>query len=345
MTDNSLNLICLVDGEATSNAFSVKIPSNDSVDDLKKLIKTEKSVAFDDIPANKLTLWRVSIPVVLANKHNPIVLNEIDSPTELDPTELDPTDDISDVFEDQPPKKTIHIMVQRPPRGTALGLSYRRPAPQLRTTGMNWTYQPDPELYDTLREEIKDHYRDFSRGLIDKSTIPLYLFLGGAGTGKSRNAQEFHQPAISCLTEEDRDLRNKIKHAWVFHVSFEKGTSPWVKETDHIKAIGKRMLLQLLPDMRLRDVMQSYEEVHPMRVLDLVARGTGQDLRSATVILIVDGLQSFMTGPKDGHNKYSTFYRALTNSYAIHSSETGRLACRFTGVPTYLSGWLIRAGL
>ncbi|KAG0342382.1 hypothetical protein BG000_004933 [Podila horticola] len=31
---------------ATSNAFSVKIPSNDSVDDLKKLIKTEQSPAL-----------------------------------------------------------------------------------------------------------------------------------------------------------------------------------------------------------------------------------------------------------------------------------------------------------
>ncbi|KAF9320026.1 hypothetical protein BG003_007388 [Podila horticola] len=117
MMDNLLSLFCLVDGEATSNVFSIKVPSNDTVDDLKKLIKTEKSPAFDDIPADKLTLWRVSIPIVPANKHNPIVLNEIDSPTELSPA-----DDISDVFEVQQPKKTIHIIVQRPSQGNANAL-------------------------------------------------------------------------------------------------------------------------------------------------------------------------------------------------------------------------------
>ncbi|KAF9113508.1 hypothetical protein BGX30_006927, partial [Mortierella sp. GBA39] len=58
----------------------------------------------------ELTLWRVSVPVVPADKHKAIVLNEFDSATELDPT-----DDIADVFPDKPPKKTIHIIVQRPP--------------------------------------------------------------------------------------------------------------------------------------------------------------------------------------------------------------------------------------
>ncbi|KAF9314061.1 hypothetical protein BG003_004554 [Podila horticola] len=111
MTDNILTLFCLVDGEATSTAFSIKIPSNDTVDDLKKLIKVEKANDFSDIDANQLTLWRVSIPVVTANRNKPINLTEIDSITELDPT-----DDVSYVFTDQPPKKTIHIIVQRPPR-------------------------------------------------------------------------------------------------------------------------------------------------------------------------------------------------------------------------------------
>ncbi|KAF9206818.1 hypothetical protein BGZ59_011483, partial [Podila verticillata] len=110
MMDNRMSLFCLVDGEATSKAFSIKIPSSDTVDDLKKLIKTEKTPRFDDIAADELTLWSVSIPVVAVDKHKPIILTEIDSTTELDPT-----DDISDVFEDQPLKKTIHVIVQRPP--------------------------------------------------------------------------------------------------------------------------------------------------------------------------------------------------------------------------------------
>ncbi|KAG9062573.1 hypothetical protein KI688_005488 [Linnemannia hyalina] len=112
MTDNfqNLTLFCLVDGEATSNAFSVKVPSSGTVDDLKDVIKTKKAPRFDDVAADELTLWHVEHPVIAANKHQPVLLNAIDSATELDPT-----DDIVDVFAETPPKKTIHILVQRPP--------------------------------------------------------------------------------------------------------------------------------------------------------------------------------------------------------------------------------------
>ncbi|KAG0345523.1 hypothetical protein BG005_001273, partial [Podila minutissima] len=112
MTDNRMGLFCLVDGEATSNAFSIKIPSSDTVDDLKDLIKAKIPDTFNGVDAKDLTLWRVSIPVVAVDKHKPIVLNEFESATELDPT-----DDVSDIFAEQPPKKTIHIIVQRPPPG------------------------------------------------------------------------------------------------------------------------------------------------------------------------------------------------------------------------------------
>ncbi|KAF8910684.1 hypothetical protein BGZ58_005906, partial [Dissophora ornata] len=169
----------------------------------------------------------------------------------------------------------------------------------------------------------------------DKSTIPLYLFLCGAGTGKSRNAQEFQHSAASCLTdEEDRELRGRIAHAWVFHVSLENGASPLETEVDPIKAIGYRMLLQLLPEKRLRDVLEDYETVHPMHVLDLVAKGASRDLRSATVILVVDGLQSFMTDSKDGHNKDSAFYRALTNIGDLAFEDVFLMACCTATVTT-----------
>ncbi|KAF9081292.1 hypothetical protein BGX29_004602, partial [Mortierella sp. GBA35] len=128
MTDNRFNLFCLVNGEASSNAFSIKIPSTDTVDDLKDLIKTKKAPRFDDVAADELTLWKVSIPVVPANKHRPIVLNEFLEAA----TELDPTDDVSDVFEDKLPKKTIHIIVQRPPQVHA-SVPARPSTPQLKS--------------------------------------------------------------------------------------------------------------------------------------------------------------------------------------------------------------------
>ncbi|KAG0003197.1 hypothetical protein BGZ79_001419 [Entomortierella chlamydospora] len=108
---DTLEPFCLVDGESISNAFSVKVSAADSVDDLKKLIKLDQTPAFDDITANKLTPWSVSIPVVEAKKHDPVILKSIESKDEL----LSTTD-LSEVFGEGAPKKTIHIIIQRPPR-------------------------------------------------------------------------------------------------------------------------------------------------------------------------------------------------------------------------------------
>ncbi|KAF9328712.1 hypothetical protein BG006_008144 [Podila minutissima] len=332
MTDNNLTFFCVIDGESTP--FPVEIEPTKTIGELKKTIKDDNAVAFADVDAKMLTLWGVSIPVAPKKERKDISLAGIPSKEELDET-----DDVSDVFKETPPKKTIHIIVQRPPPVAAArkhtlseafpkGLPYRGPQPLLRTTGLDWTYQPDPNLYDTLRQAIKGHYSAFFHGRRDKSTIPLYLFLCGAGTGKSRNAQEFHQSATACLIEdEDRELRKRIEDAWVFHVSLENGVSLLENEVSPIEAIGCRMLLQLLPDKRLRNVMQDYKELHPMNVLDLVAKGTGQHLRDATVILVVDGLQSFMTDPKDGHDKDSAFYRALTNIGDLAFEDVFLMAC------------------
>ncbi|KAI8359578.1 hypothetical protein B0O80DRAFT_233929 [Mortierella sp. GBAus27b] len=109
MTDTHLTLFCLVNGETTS--FPVAIESTKTIGDLKDLIKTKQTPDFDDIAAKSLTLWRVSLPVVPKKDRKAISLAEVPSKEELDET-----DDISDVFEEKPPKKTIHIIVQRPPQ-------------------------------------------------------------------------------------------------------------------------------------------------------------------------------------------------------------------------------------
>ncbi|KAF8922994.1 hypothetical protein BGZ58_003486 [Dissophora ornata] len=113
MTDNQYTLLCLVDGEATP--FPVEIESIKTIGQLKKAIKDDNAIAFADVDAKVLTLWRVSIPVAPLNERKSIVLNEFDSAEELDPT-----DDISDVFHEKPPKKTIHIIVQRPQPATPI---------------------------------------------------------------------------------------------------------------------------------------------------------------------------------------------------------------------------------
>ena len=106
-----IRVFCLVDGEPTSRAFPVEIAFDDTVAGLRDLIKTEMTPGFDDIDANNLTIWQVSVPVTEDDKV-PIKLDGLD-----EKKKLMPTDDRSDVFIEKPSKKTVHIIVQRPPRG------------------------------------------------------------------------------------------------------------------------------------------------------------------------------------------------------------------------------------
>ncbi|KAG9062249.1 hypothetical protein KI688_006581 [Linnemannia hyalina] len=93
--------------------FSVDIDASKTVDHLKDAIKIKIPDSFKGVDAKDLTLWRVSIPLVPKKDRKDISLSDIPSKEELDET-----DDLSDVFPDKPPKKTIHIIVQRPPQGS-----------------------------------------------------------------------------------------------------------------------------------------------------------------------------------------------------------------------------------
>ncbi|KAG0039332.1 hypothetical protein BGZ83_002824, partial [Gryganskiella cystojenkinii] len=97
-----------------ATSFPVEIESHKTIGQLKKAIKDEKTPRFDDAAADELTLWKVSIIVVSKKDRKEISLADVPSTSK---EELDETDDVSDVFEVQPPKKTIHIIVQRPPPG------------------------------------------------------------------------------------------------------------------------------------------------------------------------------------------------------------------------------------
>jgi len=116
MTNNLLTLFCLVDGESTP--FPVKIESTETIGGLKKAIKDEKTNDFNDVDADKLTLWRVSIPDDDDDDDDriPIVLDNVNN---KDKKKLRETRELSEVFPAKPPKNTIHVIVQRPPRGNA----------------------------------------------------------------------------------------------------------------------------------------------------------------------------------------------------------------------------------
>lgn len=69
-------------------------------------------------------------------------------------------------------------------------------------------------------------------------------------------------------------LRDKLRNAWVFHTTFENGTGLRSGEKG-FQAIGTRMLYQPLPHKLFDDIISiihSYQEPHPLAVLDLVAK-------------------------------------------------------------------------
>lgn len=172
---------------------------------------------------------------------------------------------------------------------------------------------------------VNQHYEAYNARYWDKTNIPVYLFLSGAGTGKSRNAMEFHKTVIHCLP--DGELRQRLKNAWTFHVSLENGTT-WrqIEEPSPYRAIGTRMMKQLL-QKDLDEIISTYEQPTPWEVLQLVAKYHEMDLRNVTVILVVDGLQNTIDRPDDRFDQGSQFYQTLSAIGDLALKGTFLLPC------------------
>ena len=179
---------------------------------------------------------------------------------------------------------------------------------------MDWTFQPHPELYKTLATNVLDHYAHYKKDEIDKTYIPAYFYLGGAGTGKSRHGLEFASSVREAITLRKKhplydELAQRLEKAFVFHVSFENGTPLMEEERSNLwNAVGARMLHQLL-DEDVEKISNRYV-ASPRDVFRLVAAAENVDLYDGfTGILVVDGIQRALTG--HGRNKNGAFYRLL----------------------------------
>ncbi|KAF9308167.1 hypothetical protein BGZ91_007932, partial [Linnemannia elongata] len=110
MTDNHLNLFCLVDGLPSSRTFEIEVSATRTIAHLKDLIKTKQTPAFDDITVDQLSLWRVSVAVTDDDNEAPILLDNLPVKKKLRATKK-----LHMVFAADFPEDTIHIIVQRPP--------------------------------------------------------------------------------------------------------------------------------------------------------------------------------------------------------------------------------------
>ncbi|KAG0197232.1 hypothetical protein BGX28_009258 [Mortierella sp. GBA30] len=233
----TLTFFCLVNGETASTAFPIKISSGDTIGDLKELIRTKMAVQFSDIDANQLTLWKISIPIVAEEKHKVISLDCL-----VSKDELLPSDELPEVFGDNPLKKTIHILVHRPPRekdlniDTIFNIIIKDKIPQT----LEWTTNPKTATLDELRDHIHaslprlhgerrkigfDHPKSkpFPEGGVDwlvadaKLRTILKMYIQG-GLSDMNLYLEFPQKGFSSFSLDDVKTRLRVMHFGVFHV-------------------------------------------------------------------------------------------------------------------------------
>ena len=188
-----------------------------------------------------------------------------------------------------------------------------------------------------LGPAVKTHYNHYKQGLIDKTTIPLYIILSGAGMGKSRHANEFHRTVCSSLDLADpasKMLASRLKNAWVFHVSFENGTTIQPQERQNpVSAIAARMILQLLDgdmdQLSMHDIYARYSPgcLNPMTVLKLLSRHYPSQQTTATIILVVDGMHNLIDPETQSYVHLEAALTELGNFAHTLSREMFVLVC------------------
>jgi hypothetical protein len=100
----SITLFCLVKGNTTANAFSVKISRDEPVSELKKVIKAENVQTFANVDAKDIKLWKVEIPGDHDDPLSNLSLRDND--------ELLAIRKISKYFPDLPLEEHIHVLVE-----------------------------------------------------------------------------------------------------------------------------------------------------------------------------------------------------------------------------------------
>ena len=108
MTLPVLSLNCWIDCDSDSSdlddIFTITIPGENNVSNLKEIIKEKNNFSF---PAQKLKLWKVCLPL---DKFYTISSLKLENNTKLSP----PTRKLSQFF-DEAVGEGLHIVVKKPP--------------------------------------------------------------------------------------------------------------------------------------------------------------------------------------------------------------------------------------
>lgn len=113
----SLKLFCLVypDDDSSQQPFSVKAGDDDTIDDLKKVIKAEALPHFPDMAASRLILWKLE-PSLPEDGNLQTALKDVKLDGSSGAKQLASTAMVMDMFPDAP-KQHIHVLIQLPLSG------------------------------------------------------------------------------------------------------------------------------------------------------------------------------------------------------------------------------------
>ncbi|KAF1324559.1 hypothetical protein FI667_g9722, partial [Globisporangium splendens] len=323
-----MKLFCVFVG-MNSSAFSVDIDESDTVGDLKDAIKTEKANDLKSVDADRLRLY-------LAKRGNSWLPSRDDDVVALKKGEIPNgiasllTEEMEAAFriDNQmhfgknfvPSEGDIHVLVDIRHVSTiesalspSVKFSWRPPKPLVSTAGTAWDFQNPLDL-PTISEAIRRHYQAWGEGMHDKRRHPVFMCLGGPGTGKSRLLDEFptvvQRQVFGDEGSEDQVMMGLLKNAFTFKVTFENGTTAPGQFANPAQAIGTRMLYQLQDSLEWGDfVDQRANHVTPDHVLRKLAEIVGTPLGDMCVILCVDSMQKLEHEPG---SKHSPFYVALS---------------------------------
>ncbi|GES87679.1 kinase-like domain-containing protein [Rhizophagus clarus] len=101
-----ITLFCLIKGNTSEKAFSVKISRDEPISELKDAIKAKNPQTFANVDTKDIKLWKVSIPGDQDDQLRNLILQDSD--------ELLAIRKISKYFPDSPLEEHIHIIVKLP---------------------------------------------------------------------------------------------------------------------------------------------------------------------------------------------------------------------------------------